>query len=211
MTELQGARSATWTGSRGAAPPTDAEIVERIRGGDADAFAVLVRRHGGRMLAVTRRFLRDEDAARDAVQEAFLSAYRSIGEFRGEAQLSTWLHRVAVHAALMRLRSARRRPEESLEALLPEFDETGHHARPVAEWRTEATAALSREEERERVRRAVDRLPTTYRTVLMLRDIEERDTEETARLLGTTTTAVKVRLHRARQALRTLLEPTMTA
>jgi RNA polymerase sigma-70 factor (ECF subfamily) len=192
-------------------PPSDADLVERIRGGDAEAFATVVRRHGGRMLAVARRFLRDEDAARDAVQEAFLSAFRSIGEFRGEAQLATWLHRVTVNAALMRLRTVRRRPEESLEALLPEFDETGHHARPVAEWRSETDAAVSRAERRERVRRAVDRLPATYRTVLLLRDIEEHNTEDTARLLRTTPTAVKVRLHRARQALRSLLEPEMVS
>lgn len=213
MTEHPGGRAVPvgMTGFGSATPPNDAELIERIRGGDTEAFATVVRRHGGRMLAAARRFVRDEEAARDVVQEAFLSAFRSIGEFRGDAQLATWLHRVTVNAALMRLRTARRRPEESLEALLPRFDETGHHARPVAEWRSEATAALSREERRERVLRAVDRLPATYRTVLMLRDIDEHSTEETARLLGTTPTAVKVRLHRARQAMRTLLEPVMTA
>jgi RNA polymerase sigma-70 factor (ECF subfamily) len=195
----------------GMPPPPDAALVERLRRGDAEAFALVVRRHGGRMLSTARRMLRDEDAARDAVQDAFVSLFRSIGEFRGEAQLSTWLHRVVIHASLQRLRKDARRKEESLEALLPRFDADGHHARPVPEWREGPDAALSRGEQRERVRRAVDRLPSTYRTVILLRDVEERSTEETARLLGTTPTAVKVRLHRARQAVRTLLEPAMTA
>ena len=195
----------------GAPPPPDAVLVDRLRRGDAEAFTLVVRRHGGRMLSTARRMLRDEDAARDAVQDAFVSLFRSIADLRGEAQLSTWLHRVVINASLQRLRKDAGREEESLEALLPRFDESGHHAQPVAEWRERPDRAVSREEQRERVRRAVDRLPSTYRTVILLRDIEERSTDETARLLGTTATAVRVRLHRARQAVRTLLEPVMTA
>src|SRR5262249_11489377 len=148
-----------------------------------------------------------EEEARDALQEAFVSAFKSIGRFEGGSRLSTWLHRIAVNAALMRIRSKKREPEEPIEALLPRFDDTGHHTVEIRDWSDGAGALLERRENRAVVRAAIDRLPETHRTVLVLRDIEELDTAETAKLLGSTENAVKVRLHRARQALRTLLDP----
>jgi len=141
------------------------------------------------------------------VQEALLSAFRAIGSFEGTARLTTWLHRIVVNAALMRLRSRRRRREDHIDDLLPRFDEDGRFAEPVVPWETDAL--LERHETRALVRRAIDRLPESYRTVLVLRDIEELDTEETAVALGLQVNAVKTRLHRARQALRTLIEREM--
>jgi len=105
----------------------------------------------------------------------------------------------------MKLRSKRRRPEASIEELLPRFDETGHRVSEPEEWRESAETALSRSQTRARVREAIDRLPEHYRSIVMLRDIEELSTAEVARMLGLTENAVKIRLHRARQALRTLL------
>ena len=189
-----------------AAPTRDTALVARLRDGDAEAFEVLVREHGGRMLATARRFVGSEDDARDVLQEAFLSAFRAIDGFAGSAQLSTWLHRIVVNTALMRLRSRRRRREESIDGLLPRFDEDGHFVEPVAPWDAATDELMEREETRAMVRKAIDRLPTNYRTVLLLRDVEELDTDETAAMLGVTANAVKTRLHRARQALRTLLE-----
>ena len=184
----------------------DADLVRRLKAGDEDAYATVVRTLGGRMLAVARRFLQDEDLARDAVQDAFLSAFRSIHAFDGDAQLATWLHRIVVNAALMKLRTRRRKPEQSIEPMLPAFAEDGHHAgRPVVAWTASAEEALLRREARERVRAAIADLPERYRTVLLLRDIEERSTREAADLLGITENAVKLRLHRARQALATRL------
>ena len=184
----------------------DADLVCRLKAGDEDAYATIVRTLGGRMLAVARRFLQDEDLARDAVQDAFLSAFRSIHAFDGDAQLATWLHRIVVNAALMKLRTRRRKPEQSIEPMLPAFAEDGHHAgRPVVAWTASAEEALLRREARERVRAAIADLPERYRTVLLLRDIEERSTREAADLLGITENAVKLRLHRARQALATRL------
>ena len=90
----------------------DARLLEGLRRGDDAAYEELVRSQGGRLLAVTRRILGDEDDARDAVQEAFLSAFKSIDRFQGGSLVSTWLHRIAVNAALMKLRSRRRRPGE---------------------------------------------------------------------------------------------------
>ncbi len=159
------------------------------------------------MLAVTRRLLRNDEEAKDAVQDAFVNAFRSLGSFAGGCQLSTWLHRIAVNAALMRLRGRRRRGEESIDHLLPRFLEDGHHAVEPAEWRDDPEALLASSETCAFVRQCIDELPDTYRTVLILRDIEELDTDEAARALGLTPNAVKVRLHRARQALRSLMEP----
>jgi RNA polymerase sigma-70 factor (ECF subfamily) len=150
--------------------------------------------------------LRNDEDARDAVQEGFISAFRSIQRFNGDCRLSTWLHRIVVNAALMKIRTRSRRPEESIEDMLPRFLDDGHHAEPTSEWGS-ASRLLEQRETRERVRGAIDRLPESYRTVLLLRDIEELDTAETARLLGLTPNTVKIRLHRARQALAKLLEP----
>ncbi len=182
-------------------------LLERLRAGDEAAFEELVRSEGGRMLAVARRFLRVEEDARDAVQEAFLSAFRGLEGFEGGARLSTWLHRITVNAALMKLRTKRRKPEESIEELLPGFLEDGHMSRPARPWRSLERDPLERRELRELVLEQIRSLPESYRNVLMLRDIEELDTDETARLMGISPGAVKTRLHRARQALRGLLEP----
>jgi RNA polymerase sigma-70 factor (ECF subfamily) len=189
----------------------DAALVARLRAGDDAAYAEWVRRESPRLLAVTRRMLRDEDEAQDAVQEAFLSAWRALPSFAGDAKLSTWLHRIGVNAALMRLRSQRRRREESIDDRLPGFAEDGHHAAPVEPWTRTASCAAEQREIRDVVRACIERLPENYRSVLVLRDIEGLDTAEAARALGTSTEALKMRLHRARQALRAELAPYMSA
>jgi RNA polymerase sigma-70 factor (ECF subfamily) len=188
------------------APSDESALVARLKAGDEAAFEELVRSHAGRMLAVARRYVPEEDA-RDAVQDAFLSATRAMHRFEGQARLSTWLHRIVVNAALILIRTRKRRPEESIEDLLPRYLEDGHMEQPAAPWREPADTLLERQEVRETVRGAIQQLPETYRAVLLLRDVEERDTQETAELLGISSTNVKVRLHRARQALRTLLAP----
>ncbi len=112
-----------------------------------------------------------------------------------------------VNSCLAKLRSKSRSRAVPIDDLLPTFDETGHHTRPVRSWEGQPLALLTREETRNQVKACIDQLPEPYRTVLLLRDIEELDTEETALQLGIAPGAVKTRLHRARQALRTLLEP----
>ena len=184
-------------------PESDAELVARLRAGDGIAFEAIVRTHGGRLLSVARRFLGNEEDARDAVQDAFIRAYKAINTFEERAQLHTGLHRILVNVALMKLRERRRRPTESIEALLPAYTSNGHQAVASRDW---GDAVLERKETAAIVRDAIATLPDQYREVLVLRDIEERDTAEAAALLGTTSNAVKVRLHRARQALRTLLD-----
>lgn len=182
-----------------------AELAARLRSGDPAAFEMVVRLHGGMLLAVARRILGHEQDARDAVQDALLSAYRGRASYDGAAQLSTWLYRIAVNAALMKLRSRKRKPERSIGELLPRFLADGHQEEPAVAW-TEDAAELERAETRQAVREAIAELPETYRTVLLMRDIEELDTLATAQALGVTEGVVKTRLHRARLALRTILD-----
>lgn len=185
----------------------DTALLQGLKGGEEWAFEALVRVSGARLLATARRLVGNEEDARDVVQSAYLSAFRAIGQFEGSAQLSTWLHRIVVNTALMRLRSRRRKPEESIEALLPVFQADGHFVERFSSWDVPADQLLERKETRRVVRAAIEQLPETYRTVLVLRDIEELSTQEAAEVLDITPSAVKVRLHRARQALLTLLRP----
>ena len=195
------------TEDRNRCAPDEVALLERIRAGDERACEALVRQHAGRMLAVARRFLRTEEDSADAVQDAFLSAFRSLDEFEGNSALGTWLHRIVVNVCLMKLRARSRSREVRIDDLLPTFDQSGHHSRPVRAWEDEALARLTQAEIRAHVWACIDRLPDSYREILVLRDIEELDTEQTAQQLGINPGAAKTRLHRARQALRTLLEP----
>lgn len=195
--------------SRNASSPEDARLVGRLRAGDADAFEFLVREHAPWMLTIARRFLRSEHDAQDALQDSFISIFRGMDSFGGESSLRTWMRRIVINASLMKLRSRKRRHETAVDELLPDFTEDGHHTSEPRAWTETAEELCERAETREIVRAAIDRLPESYRTVLLIRDIEGMDTEETARALSTSISNVKVRLHRARQALRTILDQQM--
>ena len=192
----------------GSAKPDDPiaaeqRLVAKLKAGDSAAFEELVRVHGPRMLALARRYLPRETDAEDTLQDAFMSVFRSIGTFAGESRLTTWLHRVTVNAALMRIRARSRRPETLLGDVKVEV-----MAEPRGEmaWTSTATEVLSREETRNAVRRSLDRLQEESRIVVRLRDIEGMDLREISRLLGIGVNTVKSRLSRGRLALRTVLE-----
>jgi RNA polymerase sigma-70 factor, ECF subfamily len=191
-------------------PATNADekrLLDGLRAQDPAVVEAVVRANSGRLLSVARRMLGNEADAQDAVQDAFLNAFRSLDSFHGGAQIGTWLHRILVRAALMKLRRRRRKPETSIDDLLPKFHNDGHPIDPAANADASPTAVLERQEARAQVQAAIDRLPENYRTVLVLRDIEGLGTEEAAEVLGETSAAVKTRLHRARMALRGLLDP----
>jgi len=185
----------------------DGNLIERLRVGDDVAFEELVEHHAGPLLAVTRRILRDEEEARDAVQEAFVAAFRNIGEFQAESRVSTWLHRIAVNCALMKLRIRAR--EKDVDALLPAFEADGHQHQSAVSWVETAEDILQREQACALVRQCIDQLPESYRIVVVLRDIEQLPADVVAAKLQITRDNLKVKLHRARQALRTLLDPHM--
>jgi RNA polymerase sigma-70 factor (ECF subfamily) len=183
----------------------DARLLDGLRAGDERAYEELVRLYGGRMLAVALSLLRNDDDAQDAVQSAYLSAFRALPSFEGHCRISTWLHRIVVNHALMKLRARSRRPEESIEVLLPRFADDGHHIEQFSRDDLPADHLLEREETRAVVRECIAQLPEHHRSILIMRDIEDVSTAEVAAQLGITSNAVKIRLHRARQALATLL------
>ena len=184
-------------------------LVKRALVNDQAAYTTIVTTFGPQMMAVARRLLRCESDCNDALQDAFISAFKSLPKFEASSRLATWLHRITVNACLMKLRSAGSKKETSIDELLPTFDWRGHYNKKVPAV-TSPEGHAEQSETRAMVRSAIDQLPDTYRTILILRDIEELDTTETAKLLETTENNIKTRLHRARQALRTLLEPLMT-
>src|SRR5438270_4178931 len=175
------------------------ELVDGLRAGEDEAFESLLKVHAPALLRTARRFLRCEEDARDAVQDAFVSLFKSIASFESNSQLSTWLHRILINCCLMTLRKQRRHPEETIES------------EPIAAWIESAESILHRAELRAIVHSSIDSLPESYRAVVLLRDIEEHSNGEVATMLDLTPNAVKVRLHRAHQALRTLLDPVMLA
>jgi RNA polymerase sigma-70 factor, ECF subfamily len=183
----------------------EGELLAGLRRRDGGSYRELLRRQLPRLLQVARRFVGDEEA-RDAVQDSFLAAFKAIDSFDGQASLSTWLHRIVVNACLMRLRKKSARVEQPIEPLLPSFLEDGHRAGVGPAWPETPEEILGREETRRLVHEGLAELPEPYRTVILLRDLEDLDGQETAKLLGTTPGAVKVRLHRARQALREILD-----
>jgi RNA polymerase sigma-70 factor (ECF subfamily) len=171
----------------------ETDLVTRLKSGDDDAYTQLVRAHADAMTAVARRFFGDTTDAAEAVQDAFVSAFRAMSTFEGTARLGTWLHRITVNACLLKLRGRKR------SRLVPLEGETHATSLPPC--------GLSQAETRSRVRAGLEQLPDAYRLVIQLRDLEGLSTEETAAQLGTNCGAVKTRLHRARQALKTILEP----
>lgn len=169
---------------------SDAELVREVLSGARGAFAVLVRRHNQRLFRACRAVLRDDQDAEDAAQAAWVSAYRHLAGFRGDAAFATWVTRIAVREASARLR---RRERPVLVAIAEDTVGDDHDHDPER--------AASSGELAELLERHVDALPDGLRSVVVLRDVLELDTAETATCLGITAEAVRVRLHRARHAL----------
>jgi RNA polymerase sigma-70 factor, ECF subfamily len=190
-------------------PDAEARLLAALRAGEPRAFELLVREHGPRMRAAIVRLRGPVADVDDALQDAFLAAFRGLAGFEGRSRLSTWLHRIAVNAALMRARARRDEPAEDLEGLLPQFSPHGAFIGGQRRWAEAPEVELQREELRAGVRAAIDRLPENYRIPLVLRDIEGLSHAEIAEGLGTSVNAAKIRVHRARQALKTLLEQTL--
>jgi len=175
-----------------AAAPSDAALIAAHVAGDQDAFGELVRRHRDRMWAVALRTLRDPDEAADALQEAFISAFRAAGSFRAESQVTTWLHRIVVNACLDRVRRRNARPT----APLPE---TGPHEPAVPR------DAMSERETQLAVQDALAQIPVEQRAAIVLVDVEGYSVAETAAILGVAEGTVKSRCARGRAKLAVLL------
>ncbi|MFO1210681.1 MAG: RNA polymerase sigma factor [Amaricoccus sp.] len=181
---------------------SDDALVALVRDGDAAAVRVLVRRHNRRLFRVARGVLRDDAEAEDVVQETYVRAFTRLAGFRGDSALSTWLTRIALNEALGRLR--RRRPEETgLDAATEvATDDPRVLAFPTP---SQPEPEAGRAQVRALLEAALDGLPTSFRLVVVLRDIEEMTTEETAAHLGIRAETVKTRLHRGRRLMRAAL------
>ncbi len=176
----------------------DTEIFARLKAGDVAACRMCVEEHSDELYRLAYRMVRDEQAAEDIVQDTFLNAFKGLERFDGRATLGTWLFRIAYNNALMRLRA--QKPMASLDEDA-EFVENAP-APVVVPWRETPQEIVEQREMSAQLNNAIATLPTTLRAVFQLRDIEERSTAETAEILGLSEAAVKVRLHRARLALR---------
>jgi len=189
----------------GSAPgaATDAELVARAQAKDFAAFEELLDRYEDKVFRLAYRFVRNETEAQEILQDTFLSIWRKLHTFKGDAQFSSWLYRVAANAALMRLRAQRRHPEISTEELpVGYLDNNGQLPAIGENWARRPDDQLQSEELRDHIQQAVDALPELYRTVFLIRDVEGLSTEETAEVLNISVPTVKTRLHRARIALR---------
>lgn len=186
---------------------TERRLLDDLRAGHEQAFADLVVNYGGPMLAVARRILGHEEDARDCLQDALIAATAKIDRFEGRSKLATWLHRIVVNTALSQLRARARRPEQSIEPLMPAFDMMGCRIELPEDDYLSLEEVIDKTKTDTAVRDAITQLPESYRLVLLLRDIEGFSVRETAELLETSEGAIKTRLHRARAALKILLEP----
>lgn len=184
----------------------DAFLAE-LRAGSDSAAEQMVREHIGWMRGLALRILNDGHAADDCVQDSFINAFRHIEHFKGDAKLKTWLHRIVVNTALMRLRKIKRLNEQSIDELQTEYAPEGYRLSPPPSQGATPNQILEQDSRREQVLMAISQLPENYRIVLQLRDIEELSTAEVSAALNISEANVKVRLHRGRTALKTLLEP----
>ncbi|HVP57732.1 MAG TPA: sigma-70 family RNA polymerase sigma factor [bacterium] len=180
----------------------DQELVRLTRRGDDRAFGDLVKRYQSKIYRLARRMTETDEDAEDVLQEAFVKAYRSLGQFKGESKFSTWLYRITVNLALMKLR--KRRPESvSLDA--PVSTDEGEVQRDFQDAGPDPLAKLESKESSAILDAAIAELPPGYRAVFILRHVEGLSTGETARILKVSVAAVKSRLHRTRIELRAKL------
>jgi RNA polymerase sigma-70 factor (ECF subfamily) len=186
------------------APPAESNhevaLVDRARAGDPEAFTDLVNRYERKIFRLAKHITQNDEDAEDVLQETFLKAYSNLDTFQGQSKFYTWLVRIAVNEALMKLR--KRKSDKTVS--LDEPQDTGEETvtREIAVWDGDPEQRYSQEELRDILERAIDSLKPSFRTVFILRDIEELSTEETAESLGISVPAVKSRLLRARLQLR---------
>ena len=184
-----------------AEPPSEETLlVEAARSGDIKAFESLVRRYDRNVFRIAQHITQNREDAEDVVQDAFLKAYQNLGQFQGQSKFYTWLVRIAVNEALMRLR--RRRPERMVSIDEDVKTEEDSMPREIADWSPNPEQLYTQSELKDILGKTIQGLPPSFRTVFVLRDVEGLSTEETASALELSVPAVKSRLLRARLQLR---------
>jgi RNA polymerase sigma-70 factor (ECF subfamily) len=181
----------------------EAAMIEKVLGGQTETFHELIRPYERSVYLMALSLLHNEAEAEDAAQEAFIKAYRYLGKFRSESRFSTWLISIVLNEARGRLRNKKPGLTDSID----DNSEGSPVPAQLTDWREIPSESLERQEVRTLVRRALATLPLAYREVFVLRELEERNVQETAEALGITTASVKMRLHRARIMLQKELAP----
>jgi RNA polymerase sigma-70 factor, ECF subfamily len=196
-------QSSTTTGPQ---PLTEAEMISHILAGERDLFYDLIKPCERAVFLTAYSVLKSEADAEEVVQEAALKAYKALGSFRGEAKFSTWLVKITLNEARMKLRRSRTDSEVSLEDFVDDGD-SDYTPAVLTDWREIPSESLERKELRDTLRRAVNELPEKYREVLISRDVREMNIAETAELLGISEGMVKTRLFRARLMMQKIVAP----
>jgi RNA polymerase sigma-70 factor, ECF subfamily len=183
----------------------DTELAGRVAQGDQHAFESLMRRHNGKLFRVARAILKDDADAEEALQDAYLDAYRHMGGFAGAAKLETWLTRIVINQALMRLRK-RRRDHVIVPFAGTQMDHAERYEDAIPDTNAESpSSSLLRGEIRRLLEQRIDELPTPFRVVFVMREVEEMSTDEIAECLAIPVATVRTRLFRARALLRQAL------
>ncbi len=180
----------------GAAALSDEEVVERVLAGDTALYEVVMRRYNTRLYRVARAILRNDGEAEDVMQDAYVKAFQHLGQFAGRAKFSTWLTRIAVHEALARVHKARRFEEWD------DMNENQQNEIGAAPLKSNPESETASVEMSKILEQAIESLPEAYRAVVMMRDVEDMSTAETAECLSLSEDNVKIRLHRAHGMLR---------
>jgi len=186
----------------------EAELISRILAGERDLYHDLIAPYERMVYVCVFSILRNEEAAEDCAQEAFLEAYRHLDQFKGESKFGSWLVRVALNEAKMEVRRLRPELYESLDSS-SEHEDGDYVPQSFGDWREIPSEALERKEIAQLLQNAVDRLPPIYRQVFILRDVQGMSVADTAQVLEVTEAVVKTRLLRARLQLRDLLAPVL--
>lgn len=185
--------------------PSDAELVSRFKQGDRHAYTEIVRRYQDRVFTLCMRWMRNDQVAREVAQDVFLSLYRALPEFRGDAQLSTWIYRVVINHCKNKRMYRQRRHMDAHEPLEGRRTDEDVPARQLAHDGPGADAGVHQSEAEVLIREALDLLDEEQRAIIVLRDVEDLDYEQIAELLGLARGTVKSRLHRARAQLARVL------
>lgn len=187
---------------------SESQLIKKLGQGDHSAFEFVVREYGGYLLSVARQYVKDSDEAQDVVQESYLQLYKNISKFRGESSLKSWLHKITINNALMKIRKNVRLNEILSEVKIDsdDFDENGKRLENTQTISISADEVYANDELSSTIQHHIMSLPIAYRNVLLLRDIEGYSIAETAELLKISPASVKTGLHRARNKLKKLLE-----
>ncbi|HXV28504.1 MAG TPA: sigma-70 family RNA polymerase sigma factor [bacterium] len=182
------------------------EVIAGALSRSPEAWQRLLSLYGRKVYSIALRFMANEKDAEDVTQEVWLLISQKLAEFRGEAKLGTWIYRIATNKCLEKLRSSAKKKTESIEALLPQFQEDGHYVKEFEDWSERPAVKTESSLLKQELEKIIRALPEEYRQVLVLRDVEGLTGEETADMLQINEATMKTRLHRGRMAMREKLE-----